>query len=82
MLSDYVWATARPDDRLEHVRVGQPAGAGVIELVLYVLAADPVEAARLARRLAERMTRTVRALIGMRVMCVQSVNSLKMPDAL
>lgn len=78
LISDYLWATARPDDHLEHVRVSQPTEAGQVDLALYVLAPDQAEAARLAGGLVERMTRTVRALKGVRV---QSVKNPEIPGA-
>ena len=77
-LSEYAWATAWPDDHLEHVRVSQPTGEGTIDLAFYVLAADPLEAASLAGGLAERMTRTIPALRGVRV---QSIKNLEVPGA-
>lgn len=71
-LSEHVWATASRDDHLEHVRVGQPTGTGVIDLALYVLATDPAEANCLARGLVERMARTVPALRGLRLQSIKN----------
>ncbi|HWF82866.1 MAG TPA: hypothetical protein VN695_19995 [Streptosporangiaceae bacterium] len=77
-ISEYVWATAQPEDHLEHVRVSKPTEAGKVNLALYVLAADQGEAARLAGGLVKRMTRTVRALKGAHV---QSVKNPEIPGA-
>ncbi|MQS00784.1 hypothetical protein FNX44_002570 [Streptomyces sp. OF1] len=72
---DILWATARAEDRLEHIRVKQ--GPGYLDLVLLHSTETPDEALRAAQRLCARAYATAPFLSDWEA---RSMQMLDIPD--
>lgn len=61
---DVLWAVAKPDDRLEHVRARSGPRPDTVDLAMFHGGAGPVPSRDLALRLSRRALATAPALSG------------------
>ncbi|MEV7442683.1 hypothetical protein AB0O22_16240 [Streptomyces sp. NPDC091204] len=65
LVTDVIWATAVPADRLEHVYAG--CAEGRLDIALFLLAAGAEEAAPAGERIVRRALAVAPALAGWRI---------------
>ncbi|MEY9891086.1 hypothetical protein ABIA35_004301 [Catenulispora sp. MAP12-49] len=75
VLADVLWAVALAADRLEHIRARHGPSPRSVDVVLFLLPAEPESTADVALRLCRRAVDTAPSLIGWTVEMLGSIQT-------
>lgn len=74
VLADVLWMAALAADRLEHIRARHGPSPGSVDVVLFLLPAEPESTTDVALRLCHRAVDTAPSLIGWTVEMLGSIH--------